>query len=71
MDCSPLGSSVHGIFPGKNTQCVAISSSRGSSQLRDWTHMFPALAGRFFTIWATREATYMNKYYKILMYTYV
>ena len=33
MDCSPLGSSVHGIFPAR--VLVAISFSRGSSQPRD------------------------------------
>ena len=37
MDCSPLGSSVHGIFPARIQEWVAISSSRGSSQPRDWT----------------------------------
>ena len=52
MDCSPPGSSVHGDSPGK---WVAMSSSRGSSQPRDWTQV-SYIAGRFFTIWATREA---------------
>ena len=32
MDCSPLGSSVHGIFQAKILEWVTISSSRGSSQ---------------------------------------
>ena len=32
MDCSPLGSSVHGILQAKILECVAISSSRGPSQ---------------------------------------
>ena len=34
---------------------VAISSSRGSSQPRDWTHisLFCCVAGRFFTSWAS------------------
>ena len=36
MGCSPLGSSVHGIFPAKILEPVAISSSRESSQPRDW-----------------------------------
>ena len=31
-------------------------SSRGSSQPRDWTQV-SCTAGRFFTVWATREAT--------------
>ena len=35
---------------------VAISFSRGSSQPRDWTWV-SRIAGRFFTDWATREAT--------------
>ena len=37
MDCSPClpGSSVHGIFQARVLEWVAISFSRGSSQLRD------------------------------------
>ena len=31
MDCSPLGSSVHGIFQARILEWVAISSSRESS----------------------------------------
>ena len=52
MECSPLGSSVHGDSPSKNTGWVVMPSSRGSSQPRDRTQT----AGGFFTIWATREA---------------
>ena len=37
MDCSPPGSSVHGIFQVRILEWVAISSARGSSQPRDWT----------------------------------
>ena len=37
MDCSPLGSSVHGIFPARVLDWVAISYSRRSSQPRDRT----------------------------------
>ena len=33
----------------------SIPFSRGSSQPRDWTQVFP-IAGGFFTSWATREA---------------
>ena len=32
MDCSPLGSSVHGIFQARILEWVAMPSSRGSSQ---------------------------------------
>ena len=58
MDCRPPGSSVDGMFPGKNTGEGCISYSRGSSQHRDRTHNFvpPALAGSFFTTSATWEA---------------
>ena len=34
MDCSPPGSSVHGIFQARILEWVAISFSRGSSQIR-------------------------------------
>ena len=36
MDCSLPGPSVHGIFQARILVGLAISSSRGSSQLRDW-----------------------------------
>ena len=34
--CSPAGSSVHGIFPARMLEWVAISSSRGSSCNGKW-----------------------------------
>ena len=37
MNCSPTGSSVHGIFQARILEWVVISSSRGSSWPRDWT----------------------------------
>ena len=37
LDCSPPGSSVHGIFQLRILEWVAISSSSGSSQPRDQT----------------------------------
>ena len=55
MDCSPPGSSVHEIFQATILEWVSISSSRGSSQPRDWTWV-SCTAGRFCTDWATREA---------------
>ena len=54
MDCSPPGSSVHGIFQARVLEWVAVSFSRGSSQPRDWTWV-SHIIGRCFTIWATRE----------------
>ena len=35
MDCSPPGSSIHGILQARILEWVAISFSRGSSQPRD------------------------------------
>ena len=55
MDCSPLGSSVHEISQVRILQWVAIPFSRGSSWPRDWTRV-SWIAGRFFTLWATRES---------------
>ena len=40
VGCSPPGSSVHGISQGRILEWVAISSSRRSSQPRDWTQVF-------------------------------
>ena len=37
MDCSPPGSSVHGILQARILKWVAMPSSRGSSQPRDRT----------------------------------
>ena len=39
VDCSLLGSSVHGIFQARVLEWVAISFSRRSSQPRDWTRI--------------------------------
>ena len=55
MDYSPPGSSAHGIIQA--SILVAIPSSRGSSWPRDRTRL-SCIVGRFFTIWAIREAQY-------------
>ena len=60
MDCSLPGSSVHGIFQARVLEWVAISFSRGSSQPRDRTWVSHT-AGRHLTVWATREAYYINR----------
>ena len=51
QDCSPSGSSVHGIFQARILEWAAISISRWSSQSRDQTHIScnSCLAGQFFT----------------------
>ena len=54
-DYSPSSFSVHGILQARILEWVSISFSRGSSWPRDqiWVS---CIAGRLFTIWATREA---------------
>ena len=53
-------SSVHGILQARILDWVAIPFSRGSSWPRDRTHV-SCIAGRFFTIWATRELRYLKQ----------
>ena len=47
-DCSPPGSSVHGIRHTRTLEWAAVPSSRRSSWPRDWTCV-SCTAGRFFT----------------------
>ena len=61
MDHSSPGSAVAGILQARTLEWVAISFSRGSSWPRDRT-MVSCTAGRFFTIWATREAHNISKF---------
>ena len=51
----PPGSSVHGILQARILEWVAISLSKGSSWVGDRTWV-SCIVGRFFTVWATREA---------------
>ena len=53
-DCSPPGSSVHATLQARILGWVNTPSSRGSSQPRNQTQVFHT-AGRFFTVWGTRE----------------
>ena len=65
MDCSPPGSSVHGISQTRILEWVAISFFRGSFSPRDWTpiscsgrqilYKAESFTGKFFP-WATKEA---------------
>ena len=50
MDCSPPGSSIHGILQARILEWVAIPFTKGSSQTRDqtWVSCTP---GRFFTVY--------------------
>ena len=47
VDCSPLGSSIHGILQARILEWVAIFFSRGSSQPKDITQV-SCIAGRHF-----------------------
>ena len=59
--CNPMNCIAHqtplsmGIFQVRILEWIAIPFSRGSSQPRDRT-LVSCFAGRFFTIWASREA---------------
>ena len=59
VDCSPPGSSIHGILQASILEWDAISFSRGSSQLRDRTQVSHT-AGRHFNLCATREAPFFS-----------
>ena len=65
MDCSLPGCSAYGILQARILEWVAIPSSRGSSWPRDQTQVF-YIAGRLFTVWATREALTLrtNSYFQ-------
>ena len=47
MDCSPPDSSDHGILQTRILEWVAVPSSRGSSQPRDWTWILCTVGGYF------------------------
>ena len=55
LDCSPPSSSVNGILQLRILEWVAISFFKGASWPRGWTRI-SHIAGRFFTMWAIREA---------------
>ena len=59
MDCSPLGSSVHGISQARILEWVAIPFSRESSQPRDQTHI-SCIAGGVFTAECRVSTQYMG-----------
>ena len=59
MNCSPPDSSVHGIFQARTLEWVAVSFSRGSSQLRDQTRV--SCIGRWILYhWAIRETYFIH-----------
>ena len=58
MDCNPPDSSVHGIIPSRILEQGAISSSKESYWLRDWTQVScNSYSGQVHSFnWATWEA---------------
>ena len=68
MDCRVPGSFVHGILQARILEWVAISSSRGSSQCRDQTHIscISCTAGRFFE----PTGKPMHKHYSLPAHNY-
>ena len=59
MDCSPPGFSVHGISQARILEQAAISSSRGSFQPGNWTHI-SCIGRQILYHWATWEAQWMD-----------
>ena len=57
--CSPKDYIFHGIPQARIMEWVAIPFFKGSSQPRDQTQA-SHIAGGFFTIWDSREASYMT-----------
>ena len=67
MDCSPPGSSVHGISQARIPEWVASAFSRGSSQHRNRTHV-SCNAGRFFTAELPGKPFYPYRHYSNLFW---
>ena len=69
MDCSLPGFAVHGILQARILEWVAILFSRWSSRPRDRTWV-SCIAGRFFTVWGTREAQMLlSRFSHVWLYT--
>ena len=60
LDCNPMPGSCQRIFQATILEWVAIFFSRGSAQPRDRTWV-SCIAGRYFTIWVTREVAEILK----------
>ena len=70
VECSPPGSSVHGILQARILEWGAMSSSRGSSWPGDqiWVS---CIAGRFFTIWVTSFLSFSSCLIVLLMVSFL
>ena len=70
MGCSSPGSCVYGILQARILQWVAIPFFRASSWPRNQTWV-SCIAGRFFAIWATREAPFSAKIPPLFFFCYL
>ena len=70
IDCSPPGSSVHGIHQARILELAAIPFSRRSSQPRDWTQV-SCIEGRFFTLSHQESLKYLKNIYWYSLLTQV
>ena len=70
MDCSPPGSSVHGILQARAPEWAAMPSSRGSSWPRKWTQIScnSCIAGRFFTTQPPRKPIFPKYIFPTYIY---
>ena len=73
MDCSPLGSSVHGIFQARILEPVAISYSMVSFRpgIEPVSLVSPALTGGFLTTAAPGKPTCVHTHVSTFTHMYV
>ena len=69
LDCSPPGSSVHGILQARILEWVAMPSFRGSSPPRDQTCVsyVACIASGFFTTSPTWEVPFRGTHYQLIL----
>ena len=67
VDHSLPGSTVHGILQARILEWIAMPSSRGSSQLRDWTYtsFVSCIGRRFLYTSSTWEALFYAYFYTV------
>ena len=70
MDCSPPGSSVHGILQARILEWVAMPSSRESSNpgIKPMSLISPILAGRFFIYYICYILLFMYYILYVMLY---
>ena len=73
VNCSPSGSSVHGILQARIPKWVAMPSFKGSSWHRNWTHVFcsSCISGRFSTAERPWKPIFYSHYIHIIINPHV